>query len=54
MTGKKKTDEPSVNKLMVEIVDEAKRLANNEVTSCYDLIEKTKVLINIEKSSQSA
>lgn len=48
----KKVDN-AVNGLMVEIVDEAKKLAKNETTSCYDLIEKTKELLSLEKFSQS-
>ena len=37
------------NELMIEIVDEAKKLAKNETSSCYDLIMKTKELIKLEK-----
>lgn len=54
MSGTSKTNQkpkakPEVNGLMVEIVDEAKKLAKNEVTSCYDLIMKTKQLMELEK-----
>ncbi|MBE9542524.1 MAG: hypothetical protein IMF01_09415 [Proteobacteria bacterium] len=40
-----------VNGLMIEIVAEAKKLARNETTSCYELITKTKELITLEKYS---
>lgn len=47
--GSDKKEDVTVNELMVEVVNEAKKLANNEITSCYNLIEKTKELIAQEK-----
>lgn len=45
-TQKEKT---TVNGLMIDVVSEAKKLAKNETTSCYELIKKTKELIQLEK-----
>ena len=45
----KKEDVKTVNDLTIEIANEAKRLAKNEVTSCYTIIEKAKELIALEK-----
>ena len=37
-----------LNELEREIVCEAKKIAKNEVSSCYDLVEKTRELIKLE------
>ena len=39
-----------IDELKEEIAVEAKRIANNEVSSCYMLVMKAKELINIEKT----
>ncbi len=44
----------TINQLQLEILEEAKRIARNETTSCYILSEKTKELIAVEKFLREA
>lgn len=42
-----KTEEQLIN----EIIEESKKLALNKITSCYDLVMKTKELIKLQEIS---
>lgn len=38
----------ALGELQVEILDEAKKITKNEVSSCYELVQKTRELIKLE------
>jgi len=42
-----------IGELRVEILDECKKVATNEVSHCYTLVQKTRELIEIEKEKAS-
>jgi hypothetical protein len=39
-----------LSELETEILDEAKKIATNQVSSCFTLVEKTRELISLQKA----
>ena len=48
-TGDQRTTKTQINELEREIIEESKKIARNEIHSCYTLVQKTKELMQIEK-----
>ncbi len=47
---KSKRSDGSLCELESEILDEARKIATNQVSSCFTLVEKTRQLINLQKA----